>query len=117
MTKVKMEPAEVFACFAEINKIPRPSKKEEKMIEFLKNYGEKLGLETKVDEVGNVIIRKPATKGYEDRETTVIQSHTMMRFREWQIRSSNCVTDRSANAFTMTRNKLWQSWNGKGVLV
>ena len=37
MTKVKMEPAEVFACFAEINKIPRPSKKEEKMIEFLKN--------------------------------------------------------------------------------
>lgn len=78
MTKVKMEPAEVFACFAEINKIPRPSKKEEKMIEFLKNYGEKLGLETKVDEVGNVIIRKPATKGYEDRETTVIQSHMDM---------------------------------------
>lgn len=78
MAKVKMEPAEVFACFAEINKIPRPSKKEEKMIGFLKNYGEKLGLETKVDEVGNVIIRKPATKGYENRETTIIQSHMDM---------------------------------------
>ncbi len=78
MTNVKMEPAEVFACFAEINKIPRPSKKEEKMIEFLKNYGEKLGLETKVDETGNVIIRKPATPGYENRETTIIQSHMDM---------------------------------------
>lgn len=78
MTKVKLEPAEVFACFAEINKIPRPSKKEEKMIEFLKNYGAKLGLETKVDEVGNVIIKKPASKGFEDRETTIIQSHMDM---------------------------------------
>lgn len=78
MANVKLEPAEVFACFAEINKIPRPSKKEEKMIEFLKNYGEKLGLETKVDEVGNIVIKKPASKGYEDRETTIIQSHMDM---------------------------------------
>lgn len=78
MAKVKLEPAEVFECFAEINKIPRPSKHEEKMIEFLKSYGEKLGLDTKVDEVGNVIIRKPATKGYENRETTIVQSHMDM---------------------------------------
>ena len=48
--------------------------------------------------------------------TVILVTH-MMRFREWQIRSSNCVTDRSANAFTMDRNKLRQSWNGKGVLV
>lgn len=73
-----MEPASVFECFAEINQIPRPSKKEEKMIEFLKNYGKKLGLETEVDETGNVIIRKPASKGYENREITIIQSHMDM---------------------------------------
>lgn len=78
MGQVELKPAEVFKCFAEVNKIPRPSKKEERMIEFLKGYGERLGLETKVDETGNVIIRKPATKGYENRATTIIQSHMDM---------------------------------------
>ena len=78
MTKVKLEPSVVFDCFAEINNIPRPSKREEKMIAFLQSYGDKLGLETKVDEVGNVLIRKPATKGYENRATTIIQSHMDM---------------------------------------
>lgn len=61
MTQEEMlQPKLVFDCFAEVNKVPRPSKKEEKMIEFLKNFGENLGLETKVDEVGNVIIKKHA---------------------------------------------------------
>lgn len=71
----ELKPARVFEQFAEINKIPRPSKHEEKMIEYLKNFGESHGLETHVDETGNVIIRKPATKGYEDRATTILQSH------------------------------------------
>lgn len=78
MENVKLEPREVFECFSLVNKVPRPSKKEEKMIAFLKDFGEKLGLETKVDEVGNVIIRKPATKGFEDCATTIIQSHMDM---------------------------------------
>ena len=64
--------------FAKINQIPRPSKREEKMIEYLKNFGESRGLETKVDETGNVIIRKPATKGYENRATVILQSHMDM---------------------------------------
>jgi dipeptidase D len=78
MSKVKLEPAAVFSCFAQINRIPRPSKHEEKMIEFLKAYGASLGLEAEVDETGNVVIRKPATKGYENRETTIVQSHMDM---------------------------------------
>lgn len=70
-----MTPKAVFDCFAMINQVPRPSKREEKMIEFLRQFGEKLGLETHVDEVGNVIIRKTATPGYENRKTTILQSH------------------------------------------
>lgn len=74
----ELKPACVFEQFSAINKIPRPSKHEEKMIEYLKQFGESHGLETKVDETGNVIIRKPAAKGYEDRATTILQSHMDM---------------------------------------
>ena len=78
MNKNELKPAVVFEQFAKINEIPRPSKREEKMIEYLKNWGERRGLDTKVDETGNVIIRKPATKGYEDRQTVILQSHMDM---------------------------------------
>ena len=78
MNKSDLKPARVFEQFAKINQIPRPSKHEGKMIEYLKQFGESRGLETVVDETGNVIIRKPATKGYENRETTVLQSHMDM---------------------------------------
>ncbi len=78
MNKSELKPAVVFEQFAKINQIPRPSKREEKMIEYLKNFGERLGLETKVDETGNVLIRKPATPGYENLKTTILQSHMDM---------------------------------------
>jgi dipeptidase D len=78
MNKNELKPASVFEQFAKINSIPRPSKHEEKMIEYLKQWGESRSLETKVDEVGNVLIRKPATKGYEDRKTVILQSHMDM---------------------------------------
>ncbi|MCR4603012.1 MAG: aminoacyl-histidine dipeptidase [Prevotella sp.] len=78
MNKNELKPASVFRQFAKINTIPRPSKHEEKMIDFLKGWGESHGLETKVDETGNVIIRKPASKGYEDRKTVTLQSHMDM---------------------------------------
>ncbi len=68
----------VFEHFAKINTIPRPSKHEEKMIEFLVDFGKSRGLETLVDETGNVLIRKPATLGYEDRPTITLQSHMDM---------------------------------------
>ena len=78
MNKSELKPAVVFEQFAKINQIPRPSKREEKMIEYLRNWGESHGLETKVDETGNVIIRKPATAGMEDRKTVILQSHMDM---------------------------------------
>lgn len=76
--KELLQPSLVFDCFAEVNKVPRPSKKEEKMIEFLKKFGESLGLPTHVDETGNVVIAKPATPGYENRKKVVLQSHMDM---------------------------------------
>lgn len=74
----QLQPQIVFDCFAQVNKVPRPSKREEKMIEFLRNFGVQLGLETRVDETGNVIIYKPATAGYENRKTVILQSHMDM---------------------------------------
>ena len=73
-----LKPERVFEQFRIINSIPRPSKKEEKMIEYLKSFGEERGLDTQVDETGNVIIRKPATKGFEGRSTIILQSHMDM---------------------------------------
>lgn len=78
MANIELKPACVFEQFAKINAIPRPSKKEEKMIEYLRQFGESRGLETKVDETGNVLIRKNATKGMEGRPTIILQSHMDM---------------------------------------
>ena len=78
MNKSELKPAVVFEQFAKINQIPRPSKREERMIAYLKEWGESHGLDTKVDEVGNVIIRKPATQGMENRKTVILQSHMDM---------------------------------------
>lgn len=74
----ELKPARVFEQFAQINKIPRPSKHEETMIAYLKKFAEDRGLEYKVDETGNVLIKKPASKGYEHRATTILQSHMDM---------------------------------------
>jgi len=73
-----LEPKQLWNKFADLNEVPRPSKKEERVIAFMKKFGENLGLPTIVDEVGNVIITKPATKGYENRKTVVLQSHLDM---------------------------------------
>lgn len=74
----QLEPKQLWNKFADLNAVPRPSKKEERVIKFMKDFGENLGLETIEDEVGNVIIRKPATKGMEDRKPIVMQSHLDM---------------------------------------
>ncbi|MFD1015933.1 aminoacyl-histidine dipeptidase [Winogradskyella rapida] len=73
-----LEPKALWNKFADLNAVPRPSKKEERVIKFMKDFGEGLGLETIEDAVGNVIIRKPATKGMEDRKAIVMQSHLDM---------------------------------------
>ncbi|MEK6510985.1 aminoacyl-histidine dipeptidase [Myroides odoratimimus] len=73
-----LEPKNLWNKFADLNAVPRPSKKEERVIEFMMNFGKSLGLETIKDEVGNVIIKKPATKGLENRKVVVMQSHLDM---------------------------------------
>ncbi len=75
---MELKPKCVFEQFARINAIPRPSKREEKMIEYLREFGESRGLDTQVDETGNVIIRKPATPGMEQKPTVILQSHMDM---------------------------------------
>ena len=72
------EPNILWEYFDDICKVPRPSKKEEKIIHFLKDFGKKQNLETLQDEVGNILIRKEATKGYENRPSVVLQSHMDM---------------------------------------
>jgi dipeptidase D len=73
-----LEPKEVWNYFHEITQIPRPSKKEQRIIDYMKEFGKKNGLETIVDKVGNVIIRKPATKGMENRKGVIFQTHLDM---------------------------------------
>lgn len=73
-----LEPKVLWNKFADLNAVPRPSKKEERVIEFIKKFGNDLGLETEVDEAGNVVIRKPATKGMENRKSIILQAHLDM---------------------------------------
>ena len=73
-----LEPKNLWNKFADLNAVPRPSKKEERVIAFMKNFGNNLGLETFEDEIRNVIIRKPATKGMENRKSVVLQGHLDM---------------------------------------
>ena len=74
----ELEPKAVWNKFADLNAVPRPSKKEERVIAFMKDFGKNLNLETVEDTVGNVIIKKPATAGMEDRKAIVMQSHLDM---------------------------------------
>lgn len=73
-----LEPKAVFDYFNEICKVPRPSKKEARMTEWLLNEGKKLGLESKRDEIGNVLISKPATPGKENVTPVIFQAHMDM---------------------------------------
>jgi len=73
-----LNPKYVWSYFEDICQVPRPSKKEEKIIQFLLDFGKKNNLETKRDEIGNVLIKKAATKGKENIKTVVLQSHIDM---------------------------------------
>lgn len=75
---ITLTPQTLWRNFAALNEIPRPSKKEEAVIAFIKNFGEGLQLPTFVDAVGNIIITKPASKGMENRATVILQSHIDM---------------------------------------
>jgi dipeptidase D len=79
MSKIEeLKPAGVWKNFHALTRIPRPSKKEGEIIAYVKKFGEDLGLDTQVDEVGNVIIKKPATPGMESRKGVILQGHLDM---------------------------------------
>ena len=79
MTKITdLNPKLVWGIFNAITKVPRPSKKEEKIRQFLMNWAQQHNLEAKDDKAGNILIKKPATSGYENRKTIVLQSHMDM---------------------------------------
>ncbi len=73
-----LEPSALWKSFYQLTQLPRPSKKEGKAIDYMVTFGKQLGFETIKDEVGNVIIRKPASKGMENRKGVILQSHIDM---------------------------------------
>lgn len=83
----QLEPAALWGYFADLNAVPRPSKKEQRAAAFVTEFGARLGLPTTQDDTGNVLIRKPATPGLEDRVTLVLQGHLDM------VHQKNAETD------------------------
>jgi len=82
-----LEPKVLWNHFEDLNAVPRPSKKEERVIEFIMNFGKNLGLHTERDEIGNILIKKPATPGFENKMGVVLQSHLDM------VHQKNSSTD------------------------
>ena len=88
-----MEPQSFWQNFYALTQVPRPSHHEEQVSAFLAKFGEDLGLETTVDDVGNVLIRKPATKGMEDRQGVVLQAHMDMVAQKTSDSTHDFLTD------------------------
>ena len=103
-----LEPSVLWNNFADLNSVPRGSKKEEKVIQFMVDFGNKLNLETKVDPVGNVIIKKPAFKGLENRKTVVLQSHLDMVHQK----NSDTVFDFDTEGIKMKIDGEWVKAEG-----
>ncbi len=74
----QLEPKALWQNFYSLTQVPRPSHKKEEIGAFLENFGKSLGLETLRDEIGNVLVRKPATDGMENRKSVVLQAHMDM---------------------------------------
>ena len=88
-----LTPAEVWENFYQLTRIPRPSFHEEKVQEFVYNFGKSLGLETLKDEAGNIIVRKPATSGLENRKGVILQGHLDMVPQKNSDKDHDFVTD------------------------
>lgn len=73
-----LTPAPLWSHFTDLNAVPRPSKKEERVIRFIQEFGRRLGLPVSTDDTGNVLIKKPASPGREDRPPVILQSHLDM---------------------------------------
>ena len=88
-----MDPPAVWENFYSLTQVPRPSHHEEQATAFLSDFGKQLGMETTVDDVGNVIIRKPATPGMEDRPGVILQAHMDMVAQKTEDKQQDFETD------------------------
>ncbi|MFA5044766.1 MAG: aminoacyl-histidine dipeptidase [Paludibacter sp.] len=88
-----LEPQKVWNFFHDITQIPRPSKKEAKVIDYLIGFSNKHKLESKVDAAGNVLICKPPTAGYENRKIVILQAHMDMVCEKNSDKQFNFETD------------------------
>ncbi|MDG3581330.1 aminoacyl-histidine dipeptidase [Galbibacter pacificus] len=104
----ELQPEEVWNKFTDLNAVPRPSKKEEQVIAFMLDFGKQLDLETFKDEVGNVIIKKPASPGMENRKTVVLQSHLDMVHQK----NNDTVFDFSSQGIEMFVEDGWVKAKG-----
>ncbi|WP_343633514.1 aminoacyl-histidine dipeptidase [Fluviicola sp.] len=98
-----LEPKALWNHFADLNAVPRPSKKEERVIAFMMDFGKSLGFETIQDPIGNVIIKKPATPGMENRQTIVMQSHLDMVHQK----NSDTIFDFDSQGIEMLVDSDW----------
>lgn len=99
----QLQPQSLWKHFVDLNAVPRPSKKEERVIQFMKDFGTQLGLETFEDDIRNVIIRKPATKGMENRKAIVLQSHLDMVHQK----NNDTIFDFDKEGINMTIDGDW----------
>ncbi|MFA5849082.1 MAG: aminoacyl-histidine dipeptidase [Bacteroidales bacterium] len=121
MSIANLNPTRVWKNFYSLTQIPRPSKKEEKAVLFLQNFGKGLGLETVIDEIGNVIIRKPATPGMENRKGIILQAHIDMVPQKNSDKVHNFETDpiipRIVDEWVYATGTTLGADNGMGVAV
>ncbi len=107
-TIASLEPQEIWRNFAKLNAVPRPSKQEERIIQFMLDFGKSLNLNTSKDKVGNVLIKKPATPGMENRKTVVLQSHLDMVHQK----NNDTVFDFNSQGIEMYVDGDWVKANG-----
>ncbi len=105
---LELEPRTIWKNFSKLNAVPRASKKEERVIAFIVQFGESFGLETIKDEVGNVIIRKPGTAGMEHRKMVTLQSHLDMVHQK----NSNINFDFDTQGIQMYKEEDWVKAKG-----
>jgi dipeptidase D len=103
-----LQPKALWNHFADLNAVPRPSKKEEKVIQFMVDFGEKLGLSAEVDKVGNVIIKKPGANGMENAGPVIMQSHLDMVHQK----NNDTVFDFDKQGIDMIVDGDWVKANG-----
>jgi len=93
----------VFGSFYELTQIPRPTGHMKEVTQFIADFGKSLDLETEQDKVGNVLIRKPAAKGFESKQTVILQSHLDMVPQKIRISSMTLPKIRSKRMWMAIR--------------